>query len=119
MRRVTAWILITLFPATALAVADSAPSPHTMPVAVAKPESAARLDDAWREVRAAAVALELAHQRLAAGRAAAQHERVDVAGPAAMPDEAHLARVETLAVDVAAAEVRLQQAWRSIQEARR
>jgi hypothetical protein len=76
------------------------------------------LDQAWREIRAAGAALDIASQRLEAGREPRPGERLGNVGPTSRLTPAYFARVAALESGVAAAQSRVERAWTSLHGAR-
>jgi hypothetical protein len=81
-------------------------------------DRSAALDQAWREIRTAGAALEVATQRLEAGREPHPGERIGNVGPTSRLTPAYFARIAALESEVAAARNRVDRAWTSLHGAR-
>jgi hypothetical protein len=81
-------------------------------------ERSAALDRAWREIRAAGAAFEVATQRLESGREPRPGERLGNVGPTSRLTPAYFARVAALEFAVVDARSRVDRAWSSLREVR-
>jgi hypothetical protein len=77
-------------------------------------DRALALDEAWREIRSAGAALEVATQRLELGREPRPGERLGNVGPTSRLSPAYFARIAALEAEVVEARGRVARAWTSL-----